>query len=82
MKKKSITLNVIYLKTLENKKGEHEYTHLQTGKVIIYYNMKYVTITDLVIKYVEVMAYVKGITILKIQEKNRVPLNPVDWISK
>ena len=44
--------------------------------------MKYVTITDLVIKYVEVMAYVKGITIMKIQEKNRVPLNPVDWISK
>ena len=54
--------------------------HIHTFHAIISYNIKDVTITDLVLKYVESITSEQGIETLKIQGKNKVSMHPVDCI--
>ena len=54
--------------------------HLQAGQFITSYNVKYVPVTNLVIKFVDAMAYEQGIKALKIQGRNELPLHPFNWI--
>ena len=42
--------------------------------------MKYVIVTDLVIKALEAMSDGQGTKILKIQVNNKVPLHPFYWV--
>ena len=70
-----ITINAIYLKTLDKKEGRHKYIQLYPGQVIIGYNVKGVNVTDLVVKSVEAMIVEQVIKTLKIEGKTQFTIH-------
>ena len=71
----------IYLRPLPNSLNAHEIMNLETGKVNKVIKVTELPITDHVIKAVNAMAEERGIKSLKIENRNKIPLYPADWLA-
>ena len=74
------TIDVIYLRPMQNIQGGHEVMNLQTGQVITRNTAYERPLTPLVIKAVEELTSKQQIKTLKITGRNSVPICPADWI--
>ena len=73
-----IKVDKFYLQPLDNKQRVQKCMYLHTGTLSTGHNVREVPITDLVIKVVESMVAEQGNKTLKIKEKKKVPLHPVN----
>ena len=75
------TIDAIYLRPANNKQEGHIVMNLQTGLAMTRHKLWEVPVTDMVIKAVEALAKQQGITTLKLEGRNKIPLHPADWIA-
>ena len=71
----------IYLRPMQNKQGGHEIMNLASGQVVSRRNLTEIPIPDSVIKRVESMAHKQGMKDLKLQNRDKQPLFPANWIA-
>ena len=78
---KERTVSAIYLRPTPNSLNCHDVMNLETGRVNKVIKVTRLPITDHVIAAVNAMAAEQGVTSLKIESRNKVPLFPADWIA-
>ena len=76
------TLDIIYLQPLDNKQGGNECIHLQTGGVITCHNTRDITVTDLVIIYLEEMEGEQVVKNLKLKEGTKFHYTLTIWFKE
>ena len=70
------------MKPIGNKQGFCVLMNFNTGvEVTLHGNITELTITDVIIKYVELMASCQTIQLLKIHNREKFIYNPNNWIS-
>jgi hypothetical protein len=73
-------LDAIYLRPAQNQQGGHELMDLNSGQLISRNIVHEMSVTDVVIKAVENMAYQQAFKSLKFKNRNRVIYHDADWI--
>jgi hypothetical protein len=75
------TLDAIYLRPAQNQQGGHELMDLNGGQLITRNIIHEITVTNVVIKAVENMAYKQGFKSLNFKNRNGVIYHNADWIA-
>jgi hypothetical protein len=75
------TLDAVYLRRVHNQQGGHELMDLNNGQLITQNIVQEISVTNVVIKAIETMAYAQGFKSLKFNNRHGVIFHDEDWIA-